>query len=197
MKKKSSIPIGPAEERALITSGRWGSLAVFGELNRLAEQFGETGGQGLARSEFYHLPLRYSKNHTSGGGCGRIPENRPDSMGDRPCRNSGKIWSGNVYAELGAVFAATSAAQPELCAGILGTLIRGMGVDHLCWGTDSVWFGSPQWQIEALRRFEIPEAMQKKYGFSPLGPADGNIRQMIFGQNSARLYGVDISVYRE
>ena len=73
----------------------------------------------------------------------------------------------NVYSELGAVFAAASAAHPDLFAGILGTLIRGMEPDRVCWGTDSVWCGSFQWQIEALRRFEIPEQMRKKYGIDP------------------------------
>lgn len=70
-----------------------------------------------------------------------------------------------------------------------------MGADHVCWGTDSVWFGSPQWQIEALRRFEIPEEMQSKYGFSSLGSADGTIKNMIFGKNSAALYGIDPKAY--
>jgi len=56
------------------------------------------------------------------------------------------------------------------------------------WGTDAVWTGSPQWQIEALRRLEIPEEMQKKYGFKPLGPADGSVKNAIFGENNARLY---------
>ncbi len=102
----------------------------------------------------------------------------------------------NVYAELGAVFAATCSSVPELCAGILGTLIKGIGSDHVCWGTDSVWFGSPQWQIEALRRFEIPQAMRREFGFSPLGPADGQVKRRIFGENSARLYGVDPKGYR-
>ena len=32
-----------------------------------------------------------------------------------------------------------------------------------------MWTGAPQWQIEGLRRLEIPEDMQKKYGFTPLG----------------------------
>ena len=32
------------------------------------------------------------------------------------------------------------------------------------------------WQIEGLRRLEIPEAMQKKHGFAPLGPADGPVK---------------------
>jgi hypothetical protein len=97
----------------------------------------------------------------------------------------------NVYGELGAVFAATCVAHPELCAGMLGTLIRGLGHDHVCWGTDSVWFGSPQWQIEAMRRIEIPEPLQKQHGFKPLGPSDGPVRNAIFGENSARLYNMD------
>lgn len=97
----------------------------------------------------------------------------------------------NVYGELGAVFATTCVAHPELCAGVLGTLIRGLGPDHVCWGTDSVWFGSPQWQIEAMRRIEIPEGLQKQHEFKPLGPVDGPVRNAIFGENSARLYNVD------
>jgi uncharacterized protein len=52
-----------------------------------------------------------------------------------------------------------------------------------------VWTGAPQWQIEGFRRLEIPEEMQKKHGFSPLGPADGPIKNGIFGENVARLYG--------
>jgi uncharacterized protein len=102
----------------------------------------------------------------------------------------------NVYAELGLVFGATCVAHPELCAGIMGTLIKGMGQDHVCWGTDSIWFGSPQWQIEALRRLEIPEPLQKQHGFTPLGVADGEVKNMIFGENSARLYGLNPKDYR-
>ena len=45
----------------------------------------------------------------------------------------------------------------------MGLLIRGFGVDHVVWGTDSVWYGPPQRQIEAMRRLEIPEDMQKKH----------------------------------
>ena len=71
---------------------------------------------------------------------------------------------------------------------MMGQLIKGMGVDHVCWGTDAIWTGSPQWQIEALRRLEIPEDLQKKYGLQPLGPADGPIKTAIFGRNNARLY---------
>ncbi|HMG22796.1 MAG TPA: hypothetical protein VK607_15790, partial [Kofleriaceae bacterium] len=41
---------------------------------------------------------------------------------------------------------------------------------------------------EALRRLEIPEPLQNKYGLAPLGPADGPIKNAIFGGNNARLY---------
>jgi hypothetical protein len=101
----------------------------------------------------------------------------------------------NVYGEIGAVFAATCVAHPELCAGMIGTLVRGLGSDHVCWGTDSIWFGSPQYQIEALRRIEIPERMQKNFGFKPLGPADGPLKRAIFGETSAKLYGLDPKDY--
>lgn len=65
---------------------------------------------------------------------------------------------------------------------------KGLGTDHVVWGTDALWTGSPQWQIEGLRRLEIPEDMQKKYGFKPLGAANGPIKKAIFSANSVRLY---------
>jgi hypothetical protein len=71
---------------------------------------------------------------------------------------------------------------------MMGILIKGLGADHVCWGTDAIWTGAPQWQIEALRRLEIPEELQKKYGFKPLGPADGPVKTAVFGENNARLY---------
>src|ERR1700745_2787489 len=67
-----------------------------------------------------------------------------------------------------------------------------MGVDHVMWGTDSVWYGSPQWQIEALRRLEIPQDMQKKYGFAPLGDANSATKQLIFAGNATRLYKIKL-----
>jgi predicted TIM-barrel fold metal-dependent hydrolase len=99
-----------------------------------------------------------------------------------------KYGVANVYGDLGQIFAQSTMANPQLCAAMMGILIRGLGADHVCWGTDAVWTGSPQWQIEALRRLEIPEDMQKKYGFQPLGAADGPVKSAIFGETNARLY---------
>ncbi len=103
-----------------------------------------------------------------------------------------KFGVNNVYAEIGTSFANSAVAHPKFSAALLGTLIKGFGVERVLWGTDSVWYGSPQWQIEALRRLEIPEDMQKKYGFAPLGSANGPVKQMIFGTNAARLYRLNL-----
>lgn len=97
----------------------------------------------------------------------------------------------NVYAELGTTFASVCVTFPELAAAIMGTCVKGLGADRVVWGTDSIWWGSPQWQIEALRRLEIPPAMQKRHGFTPLGAPDGEVKNQIFGLNLARLFNVD------
>ena len=45
-----------------------------------------------------------------------------------------------------------------------------------------------------MRRLEIPEDMQKKHGFAPLGPADGIVKNNIFGLNTSKLYKFDPTV---
>jgi predicted TIM-barrel fold metal-dependent hydrolase len=101
----------------------------------------------------------------------------------------------NVYGDLGQVFAMTTVTQPRLCAAIMGTLVKGLGADHVVWGSDAVWTGSPQWQIEGLRRLEIPEEMQRKHGFAPLGPATGPVKSAILGMTSASMYGIEPTAY--
>lgn len=104
-----------------------------------------------------------------------------------------KYGVSNVYAELGTCFANTAVTHPRLAAALLGTLIKGVGVDKVLWGTDSVWYGSPQWQIEALRRLEIPDDMRDRHGYAPLGAADGEVKTAILSGNAARMYGVDVT----
>lgn len=102
-----------------------------------------------------------------------------------------KFGVSNVYGELGSCFANSVISHPQHAAGLLGTLVKGLGEDRVVWGTDSVWYGSPQWQIEALRRMEIPEDMQKKFGFAPLGGDDSDVKRKIFGLNTAKIHGID------
>jgi predicted TIM-barrel fold metal-dependent hydrolase len=108
-----------------------------------------------------------------------------------------KYGVSNVYADLGQLFAFSTIVQPRLAAALMGTLIKGLGVDHVIRGTDAVWTGSPQWQIEGLRRMEIPIDMQKKHGFKPLGSADGRVKTAIFGGNVAKLYNYRLRDFRK
>jgi hypothetical protein len=103
---------------------------------------------------------------------------------------SGKYGVTNVYADIGASFAACCVAEPNTAAVMLGVLVKGMGHEHVIWGTDSIWFGSPQWQIEALRRLEIPEHIRRRHGFAPLGEAEGEVKTAILGRNGARLHNL-------
>lgn len=139
----------------------------------------------------YHSAIRYL------GEPGRGELSLFERNGEIPwvselARTPEKYGVKNVYGELGSVFAATAVSNPRYCAAILGTLVKGLGPDHVLWGTDSVWYGSPQWQIEALRRLEIPAELQKRLGFAPLGPADGEVKSAIFGGNAARLYNLKV-----
>ncbi|MEQ8433749.1 MAG: amidohydrolase family protein [Oceanicaulis sp.] len=103
----------------------------------------------------------------------------------------------NIYADIGACFAFTVLTHPRLCAGLIGTLIKGLGADKVLWGTDSVWYGSPQWQIEAFRRLQMPEDLMEKHGWPDLGPADGPLKSSILGLNGAPLYRLDPANYAD
>jgi predicted TIM-barrel fold metal-dependent hydrolase len=99
----------------------------------------------------------------------------------------------NIYAELGSTFGQMVITSPLLCAHVLGMLIQTFGADHVLWGTDSIWWGSPQWQIEAFRRFTMPDSLMKRFGYAPLSPA---VKAQILGASAAKVYGIDPSVHR-
>jgi hypothetical protein len=94
---------------------------------------------------------------------------------------------GNVYAELGSTWRALM-AKPDQAAHALGKLLVAFGEDNIVWGTDSIWYGAPQDQIQAFRAFEITPAFQERYGYPHLTAA---AKAKILGLNSARLYGVE------
>ena len=91
----------------------------------------------------------------------------------------------NVYAEIGTTFASSVITFPTVAAHVLGQLMKYLGPHRIVFGTDSVYYGSPQWQIEAFWRFEIPESIRRQYGYPPLTKDD---KRRILGLNSARLY---------
>jgi predicted TIM-barrel fold metal-dependent hydrolase len=99
----------------------------------------------------------------------------------------------NIYAELGSTFGQMVITVPMLCGHVLGMLIQSLGADHVLWGTDSIWWGSPQWQIEAFRRFTMPDLLMQRFGYRPL---TADVKAGILGLNAARVYGIDTGATR-
>jgi predicted TIM-barrel fold metal-dependent hydrolase len=99
---------------------------------------------------------------------------------------------GNLYAELGSTWRYFM-GRPDEAAHVLGKLLATFGEERIIWGTDSIWYGSPQDQIQAFRAFEIGPEYQERYGYPPL---DGRAKRMIFGLNAARVYGLDVAAIR-
>jgi predicted TIM-barrel fold metal-dependent hydrolase len=99
----------------------------------------------------------------------------------------------NVYFELGSTWNGLSSARPESAMHLFGQLLN-MGMENnIIWGTDSIWGGSPQSQIERFRRFQISDEVANKYGYKKLTP---EIKAKVFGLNSARIYKIDVNARR-
>ncbi len=94
----------------------------------------------------------------------------------------------NTYAELGTTWASSIVTFPTVAAHLMGQLMKFMGPDRIVFGSDSVWYGSPQWQIDAMWRFQIPEDLRKKFGYPEL---TDDAKRKILGLNSAKLYGIN------
>jgi len=99
----------------------------------------------------------------------------------------------NIYMELGSTFAQLVTTHPEVCAHLLGQIIEAFGVEHVLWGTDSIWYGTPQWQIDAFRRFHIPDQLVERHRYQPL---TRQVKERIFGLNAARVFGIDAHATR-
>jgi predicted TIM-barrel fold metal-dependent hydrolase len=100
----------------------------------------------------------------------------------------------NIYFELGSTFGILSAAAPRTCMHMLGQMIQIAGADHILWGTDSIWNGSPQSQIERMRRLKIAPELIDKHGYPQL---TDEAKNLILGRNAARLFGIDADAERK
>ena len=98
----------------------------------------------------------------------------------------------NMYAELGSVWAQVM-NNPTMAQHVIGKLLKHLGPEHVLWGSESVWLGSPQSQIEAFRAFQISKEFQETHGYPELTP---EIKAKIFGLSAAKLYGIDPNVKR-
>jgi predicted TIM-barrel fold metal-dependent hydrolase len=101
----------------------------------------------------------------------------------------------NVYFELGSTWNGTSAGRPEIAMHLLGQIMNlPDGEDRIIWGTDSIWGGGPQNQIDRFRAFQIRDDIAEKYGYKKLTP---EIKAKVFGLNAARLYKLDVKGKRK
>ncbi|HZP85578.1 MAG TPA: amidohydrolase family protein [Burkholderiales bacterium] len=94
--------------------------------------------------------------------------------------------NGNVYAELGSTWRFLM-RDPDSAAHALGKLLKYCGENNVLWGTDSIWYGSPQDQIQAFRTFQIAPQLRERYGYPEITPA---LRTKIFGLNATKPYGI-------
>jgi len=104
----------------------------------------------------------------------------------RSLQQSGIGPGSNVYAELGSTWRFLM-RDPAQAAHGLGKLLKYCGPDNVLWGTDSIWYGSPQDQIQAFRAFQIAPELRERHGYPEITPA---LRAKIFGLNATRPYGI-------
>lgn len=100
----------------------------------------------------------------------------------------------NVYCEIGSFFNTLAVTDPVMAQHGLGKNIKYYGSDHVVWGTDCLWWGSPQWGIDALKRFQITDEMCEKFGYKKITKED---KAKIFGLNAAKLYNVNVKAKRK
>ena len=104
----------------------------------------------------------------------------------RSLEESGIRPGSNVYAELGSTWRFLM-RNPEQAAHGVGKLLKHCGPDNVLWGTDSIWYGSPQDQIQAFRVFQIAPQFREEFGYPEITP---ELRAKIFGLNAMRPYGI-------
>ncbi|MGQ9427063.1 amidohydrolase family protein [Gilvimarinus sp. F26214L] len=92
----------------------------------------------------------------------------------------------NVYAELGSTWRYLL-RDPDSAAHGLGKLFKYIGEDNVLWGTDSIWYGSPQDQIQAFRTFQIGEQLREQFGYPEITP---ELRAKVFGLNAMKPYNI-------
>ena len=67
-------------------------------------------------------------------------------------------------------------------AHVLGKLLVHLGPERILWGTDSIWYGSPQGQIDAFRAFTITDEFQERFGYPAI---TDETKRLILGANAA------------
>ena len=107
----------------------------------------------------------------------------------RTVLDNGVTPNSNVYAELGSTWRFLSMRDPNSAAHMLGKLFKYVGEDNVLWGTDSVWYGSPQDQVQAFRAFQIAEEVRQANDYPEITPL---LRAKVFGLNALKPYNIEL-----
>ena len=98
----------------------------------------------------------------------------------------------NVWVDIATVWRQLL-TTPDQAAHALGKLLSRVGTKRVLWGTDAIWYGSPEPQIMAMRAFEITPQFQETYQYPAL---TSEVKAGLFGLNAATLFGVDPTAVR-
>ncbi len=144
----------------------------------------------------YHSALQHGPNEPDWKNANNYDPNTGDFawhavLMDIKKRNPGMK---NVYPEIGSFFNVLAIADPVMCMHGIGKNVKHYGSDHVIWGTDCLWWGSPQWCIDAFKRFQISDDLCEKFGYTKLTKED---KARIFGLNAAKIYGIDVKAQRK
>jgi uncharacterized protein len=93
----------------------------------------------------------------------------------------------NVWVDVGTVWREVL-RDPNTAAHTMGKLLKRVGQHRVLWGTDAVWYGSPQAQLQAFRAFSISEEFQSLFGYPALTDA---VKNQVLGLNAAKLFHLD------
>ena len=147
------------------------------------------GSQSLPRHQLPHLPLRL---RSPAGRRGGRPLHRGDSpQGFQPPDHEpeGRRHRARLQRLRGdRVHLVPDHAHPREAAHVMGKLLAALGEDNIVWGTDCIWYGSPQPLLDAFRLLQIPEEYCQRYGYPQL---TAQAKEKILGLNAARIYGID------
>src|SRR5262249_13682098 len=119
------------------------------------------------------------------GRTGRGAEDGIDTL-IRSLVENGVEPNSNVYAELGSTWRFLM-RDPDSAAHAIGKLLKYCGENNVLWGTDSIWYGSPQDQIQAFRTFQISPELRARHGYPEM---TSRLRAKIFGLNATQVYAV-------
>ena len=93
----------------------------------------------------------------------------------------------NVWVDVGTVWREVL-RDPTTAAHTLGKLLKRVGEHRVLWGTDAIWYGSPQAQLQAFRAFTISNEFQDQYGYPAL---TDTVKAQVLGLNAAHLFDLD------